>query len=541
MDRPQKVQELQNLAGISEAQADAILAAHGDRLEDAVEAYLAHGAEAAARMPATAGVGGGADSDSDGAADSTTGLRRRHGGRDGARSTHDTASSSSSLSSTTAAASSRADSAPDRASNAGAVARPTANVQLLWLVVSVITLPFQLLAVGLRSVWQWTPFGRRRGLLRAPAPSSVTADAAAKAAVALYRERFGTAEGPAWYPGAYRAAIEQIKQSADPLLVVLGDPDTDADAYDRFCRAILNSPQLAAFLQNTRAVAWLGHVSHLEAYQVARLTRAQRFPCIGLIACPDGRPVVIDTVALRDDEAARLHRAETRPAAATRRAGGALPEPGPAAAAVAETESEAATVARALMSRLEAAYAPVALALAQRQRDAAARAAARQIRAQQDRAYQASLEADRAKAAKRAEAEAAAAARAAALAAQQVEAAAALARETARRARLAAAFGDPAHEPAAEAGAVTRISFRLGSGQRLVRRFRLADPVQTLYDFVDSQPESLVPLHAKVSLYDTFPRRELTDRGASLAATRLTNATLAVDLELDEPAVAVDA
>ena len=179
-----------------------------------------------------------------------------------------------------------------------------------------------------------------------------------------------------------------------------------------------------------------------------------------------------------------------------------------------------------------AAAAAVARAAAAEARLSPGAVASRQLRREQDDAYEQSLAEDRRKAAE-AEAAERGAAEAAARAGAEQEAAERAARERAEAADEAAASARArlraAEEPEASAQDLVQVAVRCPGGERLSRRFRRSDPVSLLFDFVDGErPRGVVPLRAEkrgYRLLTSFPRKAidageavLTFEGAGLCS-----------------------
>ncbi|KAJ1560756.1 hypothetical protein HK405_006065, partial [Cladochytrium tenue] len=162
---------------------------------------------------------------------------------------------------------------------------------------------------------------------------------------------------------------------------------------------------------------------------------------------------------------------------------------------------------------------------------------ARQIREQQEQAYQASLRADQEKEEKarqereRQQREQEEEDRQLRLKAEKIEA------KKRRRQQLRENL---AAEPDAGEPDLVKISARLPGGDRVMRRFRAGDSVQTLYDFLESLELAPIPPEADVVVVTSYPRRALTERGLTLRDCGLfPSATVAVE-EADEEEDGVD-
>lgn len=99
-----------------------------------------------------------------------------------------------------------------------------------------------------------------------------------------------------------------------------------------------------------------------------------------------------------------------------------------------------------------------------------------------------------------------------------------------RKNKLAAALEE---EPEAGEG-VTRIGIRLPNGDRLIRRFKEDDTLQSLYDFAEIQDLEPMDLLSDFVIVNTYPRLEYSDKTVTFVAAGLTpNATVVVE-EIDE-------
>ncbi|KAF3039414.1 hypothetical protein E8E12_008983 [Didymella heteroderae] len=257
-----------------------------------------------------------------------------------------------------------------------------------------------------------------------------------------FEEEYGPNELP-FHEGGYASAFDAAKKDLKFLLVVLVSPEHDLTSP--FIRSTLLDPAVVSFLRDpaNNTLLWAGSVSDSEAYSVSSALGCTKFPFSALI----------------------VH----TPAVSSSAMGIATRISGP-------------TPPSAYLSKLRAAMSTHKDALDRVRAQRAEQTATRTIRQQQDSAYERSLATDRARKQKqREEAEAAAAAEKAALAAAAAAEQHALALHQWRHWRAAQL---PA-EPGPDAPDVVRVSIRLPSAERVVRRFAAGAPLEDLYAFVE--------------------------------------------------------
>jgi FAS-associated factor 2 len=255
-------------------------------------------------------------------------------------------------------------------------------------------------------------------------------------------EEYGPNELP-FHDGGYASAFDLAKKDLKFLLVVLTSPEHDLTAP--FIRDTLLAPDVVRFLRDpaNNTILWAGSVSDSEAYSVSTALTCTKFPFSALI----------------------VH----TPAVSSSAMGIAARLSGPISPSQ-------------YLSKLRAAMSTHNEALSRIRAQRAEQTATRTLRQQQDSAYERSLATDRARAQKKKEEAAAqAAAEKSALAAQ--EAAARYAENLAQWRRWRASTLIP--EPSADDKDAVRISIRLPSAERVVRRFEPSVGIEELYAFVE--------------------------------------------------------
>jgi len=271
---------------------------------------------------------------------------------------------------------------------------------------------------------------------------SLTPDDAAQRVQREFAEEYGENELP-WTVKGYASCLDQAKRDYGFLLVVLLSPEHDETST--FCNEVLMNAEVTQFLRDpsNRITLWVGDVRDSEAYQVSTALRCSKFPFTALIChTPEVSSTAMSVVArVTGPMDARTYLAELRPKHTSR--------------------TEALEVSRQAQ---------------------AFQNAERNLRQEQDSAYERSLAQDRERARLRKEAEAAAAAAEKAKL-QEEQAAAELAAKKQQWRKWRASEIKP--EPAATEKDVVRIALKMPEAARIMRRFRDSDSMVDLYDFVE--------------------------------------------------------
>ncbi|KAK4505582.1 hypothetical protein PRZ48_003545 [Zasmidium cellare] len=259
-----------------------------------------------------------------------------------------------------------------------------------------------------------------------------------------FEEEYGVTHGTLpFHEGGYAQAFDIAKRDLKYLLVVLLSPEHDDNSP--FVRETLLSPEFTTFVSNptNKILLWAGTVQDAEAYQVSNALNVTRFPFATLIV---HTPSVSSTAMSKIATSA-----------------------GPVAA-------------QDLLTKLQTAISTHSAELERVRRQRQEQQATRNLRQEQESAYERSLAQDREKARKRKEEEAA------------KEKAEKEERENAERKanyarnltqwRRWRAQSIPA-EPGADAKDTVRISLRMPSGERVIRKFRADADLEELYAFVE--------------------------------------------------------
>ncbi|KAG0225466.1 hypothetical protein BGW42_004272, partial [Actinomortierella wolfii] len=204
---------------------------------------------------------------------------------------------------------------------------------------------------------------------------------------------------------------------------------------------------LISYLRANDILVWGGNVKESEGFQVATTLQAVRYPFIGVIALSQTsagssatKMVLIDRI-------------------------------------------EGPTTAEQIIQRLTNLQARHSAVLSRLRAERRERELARELRQQQDDAYQQSLRADREKAQKAREAAEAAERERQEQARLEAERVAALER---KERHLKWLFENLPEEPAADESGCARLSFKLWNGERVIRRFRGTEPVENVYVFIET-------------------------------------------------------
>lgn len=257
-----------------------------------------------------------------------------------------------------------------------------------------------------------------------------------------FEEEYGSHNLPLFENG-YAQAFDLAKKNLQFLLVILISPEHDETAS--FIRETLLSQEVVDFIRNpdNNIILWAGNVQDSEAYQVSTALNCTKFPFAGLIV---HTPQVSSTAM----------------GVATRIVG-----PTPAGQFVSK-----------LRQAMQAHTEPLRRARAQR----AEQQATRNIRQQQDSAYERSLATDRERARKKKE-EAERKAREEKEVLERQQALERYAENLAQWRKWRASSITP--EPPASEKDVVRISVRMPNADRVIRRFAADAHIEELYAFVE--------------------------------------------------------
>lgn len=257
-----------------------------------------------------------------------------------------------------------------------------------------------------------------------------------------FEEEYGPHQLP-FFENGYAQAFDLAKKNLQFLLVILVSPEHDETAS--FIKDTLLSQEVVDFIRNpdNNIILWAGNVQDSEAYQVSTALNCTKFPFAGLIV---HTPQVSSTAM----------------GVATRIVG-----PTPAAQFVSKLR-------QAMQAHIE----PLNRVRAQR----AEQQATRNLRQQQDSAYERSLATDRERARKKRE-EAERKAREEKEALEREQAAERYAANLSQW-RKWRASSIPNEPPATEKD-VVRISLRMPNADRVVRKFAADADIEELYAYVE--------------------------------------------------------
>ncbi|KAH7055931.1 UBX domain-containing protein [Macrophomina phaseolina] len=257
-----------------------------------------------------------------------------------------------------------------------------------------------------------------------------------------FEEEYGDHELP-FFEGGYAQAFDVAKKELKFLLVILISPEHDDTASH--VRETLLAPEVVNFLKDPQnnIIVWAGNVQDAEAFQVSNALNCTKLPFAGLIVhTPSVSSTAMSVVA-------RII--------------------GP-------------TPPSRFLSKLQTAIAQNSEPLNRVRATRAEQQAARNIRQAQDTAYERSLAQDRERARQKREAEEARR-RAEQEERERQEAKEKEARNIEQWRKWRARSIAP--EPGAEVQDVVRISLRMPSGDRIVRRFAPNTQIEELYAFVE--------------------------------------------------------
>ena len=259
-----------------------------------------------------------------------------------------------------------------------------------------------------------------------------------------FEEEYGVTHGTLpFFEGGYAQAFDIVKRDLQYLLVVLLSPEHDDNSL--FVRETLLAPELVTWVKNpsNNVILWAGTMQDAEAYQVSAALNVTRLPYTALIVhTPSVSSTAMSKVATSS---------------------------GPIAA-------------QDLVAKLQTAMQNQSQDLDRVRRQRQDQQATRNLRQEQESAYERSLAQDREKARRRKEEEAAKA-NAEKEERERAERKANEARQLAQWRRWRAQSIPT--EPGSEAQDAVRISVRMPSGERVIRKFRAEAELEELYAFVE--------------------------------------------------------
>lgn len=288
-----------------------------------------------------------------------------------------------------------------------------------------------------------------------------------------FEEQYGTARTLPWFENGFAQALDVAKRDLRFLLIVLVAPEhDDGEAH---ARQVLLAPEVVAFVTDPSncILLWGGNVADSEAWQVALAYGCTKFPFAALVCLT---PRSSDVGVSSSDGGA-----PTRMSIVKRFAGP--------------------TTAQTFLAELTTAlnkYMPDLAAVAA---DRAASNAARNIRREQDDAYERSLAIDRERARKRREEEAARREEERRAEEERRKAEELEAKKAEWRRWRAAKLGpEPAAGTGAAAKSIVRVALKMGeSGERVVRRFHGEATIDDVYAFVECFEEAAELDESKVA------------------------------------------
>ncbi|KAL0072882.1 hypothetical protein J3Q64DRAFT_1823780 [Phycomyces blakesleeanus] len=261
-----------------------------------------------------------------------------------------------------------------------------------------------------------------------------------------YEEKYGTTH-PTFFQGGYSQALEVARRELRFLWVIL--QCDDHDATPKFCSEILSSDELSTFLNNNNILVWGGNVRNTEANRVSNTLHATTYPFAAAIALQ--------------------------------------PPVGPSASAMTVLERfEGFNSPADLIAKWEAVLQRHGGGLNRLKMERDQRDLERRLRQEQDKAYHDSLKADQEKERKaREEREAEKEAEKEAERLEQIR----LDNIEKRLKYIRYLSTKLEDEPSADyEGKVARLSFRLGNGDRVIRKFKADLPIEAIYEFVEAYP-----------------------------------------------------
>ena len=247
-----------------------------------------------------------------------------------------------------------------------------------------------------------------------------------------------------FYEGGYATAYDLAKRDLKFLLVVLLSPEHDDTPT--FVRETLLSEEVVNYINGREdLILWAGNVQDSEAYQVSTSLNCSKFPFAALVChTPQESSTAMSTIA---------------------RISGLVPSSAFTAQLRKSIDQQASQLSRVRNQRNE-------------------QQASRNLREEQNSAYERSLAQDRERARQRREAEAAQARAAEEERAQAAAAEREIQKKEQWRKWRALKI---AAEPGPDVKDVTRVSIRTPSGERIIRKFDPNSEIEELYAFVECE------------------------------------------------------
>ena len=257
-----------------------------------------------------------------------------------------------------------------------------------------------------------------------------------------FEEEYGS-HSLKFFENGYAQAYDLAKKDLKFLLVVLLSPEHDDTST--FVRETLLSTEVQSFIEHPQnnIILWAGNVQDSEAYQVSSALNCTKFPFAALVVhTPQDSPTSMSTIC---------------------RATGLLPP-------------------TAFIAKLQTSITQHSAALNRVRATRAEQQASRNLRQEQESAYERSLAQDRERTRQRREAEATKV-RAEQEAQAQADASERKAQKLGQWRRWKSQ--QIASEPGPEVKNATRLSIRMPSGDRIVRKFGPSVTMEELYAFVE--------------------------------------------------------
>ncbi|KAE8748558.1 hypothetical protein FOCC_FOCC004734 [Frankliniella occidentalis] len=270
-----------------------------------------------------------------------------------------------------------------------------------------------------------------------------------------YEENYGN-QHPVFYQGSYHQALNDAKHELRFLIVYLHSDDHQ-DNID-FCRQVLKDESVIQYI-NTHMLFWGCNVNSTEGYKVSQHLRENAYPFLAVLAMRESRMTVVGRM-------------------------------------------EGPMNFQTLLQRLQTIVADNENCLVAARNDRMERSLNQTLRAQQDQAYEDSLQADREKERlRRLEKEKKEAAERERRESERQEQ---LEREEIQRQKVELACKVPA-EPSSDHPESVHVVIKLPTGKRLERRFLQSHPLEAIFLFVFCHPEA----PDRFEIATNFPKRVL--------------------------------
>eukprot|EP01041_Mallomonas_annulata_P007510 gene7510-15368_t len=286
-----------------------------------------------------------------------------------------------------------------------------------------------------------------------------------------FESKYGS-NHPTFYEKSYNSAVTTAFRGPKFLLVYLHSPLHDDT--NRFCRQVLNSQNLSRVITDNM-VFWGGRVWDPEAYGLGIQLGVSSFPFLALLVCQSERSVqVVDKIQGMIEE-------------------------------------------RLLIERLQNTITAFGSEINRMRQEVSMREQSTQLREEQDREYREAMEADRkARERKQQEIDLQTQREEEERQREELENALRLSQQLARETVVTRARAALTEEPAANDALAAMIRFQLPQGTKIARRFRNAETIQMVYDYLTVYFDDNKMEIKNFVVSTNYPKRQMDDMSMNM-------------------------